>query len=190
MKPILTIICLCYNQKEYVEQAVKSVFSQKNSSFEVIIVDDNSTDGSPEKIQELAKKHPFSHVILHKENQGNCKSFNEALKLAKGKYIIDLATDDFFLEGAFQKQIAFFEKQADNVGMLFSNAEIVDAKGQFIKHHFEINSDEKAIQKVPSGWLFTEVLKRYFINVPSMVMRKSWLIELGGYNEKTKLRRL
>ena len=184
MEPVLTVVCLCYNQKEYVEEAVKSVFSQQDVPFEVIIIDDYSTDGSGDKIKELAKEYPFEHLILHQENKGNCTSFNEALKLAKGKYIIDLATDDYFLEGAFKRQIDFFEKQEENVGMVFSNAELVDEKSGFIKHHFPIDEKGASLEEVPSGSLFKDVLEKYFICVPSMVMRKSWLIELGGYNEK------
>ena len=183
MNPILSVICLCYNQKQFLEEAIQSVFSQKGVVFEVIMVDDCSTDDSQNLIRTIAENVDFAHVILHEVNVGNCKSFNEALILAKGKYIIDLSCDDFFSVGAFENQIGFFQNQRDDVGMVFSNALIVNYKGSYIKHHFEIDKIGEAIEHVPSGNLFAEVLKRYFICVPTMVMRKSWLMSLGGYNE-------
>lgn len=183
MKPLLTVICLCYNQEQYVEQAIRSVFRQTGVAFECIVVDDCSTDNSQRVISELAEEFLFEQVIFHSENKGNCRSFNEALQLAKGKYVIDLAADDYFLEGAFQRQINFFDKQEETVGMIFSNAELVNQQGKLVKHHFEVNKNKKAIVPVPSGKVFAEVLARYFICVPTMVMRKSWLLALGGYNE-------
>jgi glycosyltransferase involved in cell wall biosynthesis len=184
MNPILTVVCLCYNQGRYLEQAITSVFSQQEVSFEVIIVDDCSTDDSQLLIGLLANKYKFDEVILHKKNVGNCKSFNEALKLARGKYIIDLAADDYFHKGAFHKQMKFFEQESLNVGMIFSNALIVDEEGGYINHHFQLDSLDNSIDKIPSGAVFADVLDRYFICVPTMVMRKSWLLELGGYNEE------
>ena len=183
MKPLLTVICLCYNQEKYVEEAIRSVYQQSGVTFECIVVDDCSTDNSQGVIGQLAKEFSFDHVILHQENIGNCKSFNEALVLAKGKYVIDLAADDYFLKGAFQKQIDFFEKQTTDVGMIFSNAELVNEQGQLVKYHFSVNQFNKAIDVIPSGSVFADVLARYFICVPTMVMRKSWLISLNGYNE-------
>ena len=184
MSPLLTVICLCYNQEQFLEEAIHSVFSQEGVVFEVIIVDDCSSDGSQGLIKKNVEKFTFAHTILHDRNVGNCKSFNQALKLAKGKYIIDLACDDYFSKGTFEKQIDFFEKQKRNVGMIFSNAFIVDDKGAYIKHHFTVDKKDRAIVSVPSGKVFADVLERYFICVPSMVMRKSWLIGLGGYNEQ------
>jgi glycosyltransferase involved in cell wall biosynthesis len=183
MKPLLTVICLCYNQEKYIEQAIRSVFQQTKVPFECIIVDDCSTDNSQVVIRELATEFHFKKVILHSDNKGNCRSFNEALQFAEGKYIIDLAGDDYFLGGAFQEQIVFFESQSEEVGMVFSNAELVNEKGTFIKHHFEVNNKKQSIQNVPSGKIFADVLARYFICVPTMVMRKTWLLELSGYNE-------
>ena len=93
-KSLVTIICLCYNQEEFVLESLESVISQDYNQIELIIVDDCSTDNSKIVIENWLLNFPQIQFIANNTNLGNTKSFNKALKLAKGKYIIDLAADD------------------------------------------------------------------------------------------------
>ncbi|MBV6645362.1 MAG: glycosyltransferase family 2 protein, partial [Cyclobacteriaceae bacterium] len=92
-QPLVSIICLCYNHEKYVRQAVESALNQTYPLIEVIIIDDHSTDNSLQMIEKLQQSYPQLRVLSNEENMGNCKSFNKALKLAKGEFIIDLAAD-------------------------------------------------------------------------------------------------
>ena len=178
----LTIICLCYNQAEFLEEAVASVFSQNEIEKQVILVDDASTDNSREVCKRLMSKYDFDEVFLHEKNLGNTKAFNHALRHAKGEYVIDFACDDVFMENAFVEQINCL-KLHPNVGMLYSNALFVDENGVESGYQYAVDQDGNAIEKIPSGNVFLYVLKKSYINTPSMVMKRDWLIELGGYNE-------
>lgn len=183
---LVSIVGISYNQVSFIEEALTSILQQNYPHIELIVVDDASSDKSQEIIKYFFKIHQVDfpiHFIFHQENQGNCKSFNEALALCKGKYIIDFALDDVMLPERISKQVAFFEQCSPQTGIIFSNAEIISEKSDFIQYHYAINSEKKAIKPPPQGKVFRNILEKYFICPPTMMLRKTMLIELGGYDE-------
>ena len=109
-KPLVSVICLCYNHARFVREAVESVLNQSYKNIQVIIADDASTDNSIEEIHSLKATYAPVELLLFSKNLGNCKAFNEALKLAKGEFVIDFATDDVMMSDRIEKQVAFFER--------------------------------------------------------------------------------
>src|SRR5687767_6161263 len=95
--PLVSVICLCYNQARFVREAVASVLAQTYPHVELIIVDDASTDDSAAVIRSIVQDNPAIRCLVLEKNVGNCKAFNTGLSLAKGDYIIDLAADDLLL---------------------------------------------------------------------------------------------
>jgi len=178
MKPLVTVIALCYNHKAYLREALQSVFRQTYPAIEIIVSDDCSQDGSVELIRDVIREYPGDIRFLQSgQNLGNCRSFNKALKLARGKYIIDFATDDLMLPDMVEQMVAAFEEHPDTYGVLFSDAVYVNAEGKFLKQHF------KAGDHIPDGDVYKDVVQRYFIAPPAVMMRKSMLEALGGYDE-------
>ena len=200
--PLVTVICLCYNHEKYVKAALESVLFQTYSAVELLIVDDASQDKSVQKIQEFmqelpqyleaftdktlrAKRQEFSmEFIQNTLNRGNCTAFNQALKLAKGKYIIDLAADDMLLDDRITEQVEIFETLDESYAVVFSNTLDIDPNGSALRYHYPVNDQGKTKVNVPSGDVYVNILKAYFISTPSMMMKKSVLDELGGYDEK------
>jgi glycosyltransferase involved in cell wall biosynthesis len=160
-----------------VEEAIASVINQTYGAVQIIIVDDCSEDNSSAIIQKIALHNPQLQVILLPHNLGNCKAFNLAFPLAKGKYIIDFATDDVMLPQRIEQQVAFFELQQENVGVIFSNALLISESGDSLGKHVESNA------YVPQGDVFAEILRRYFICPPTMMFKKQVFDSLGGYDE-------
>ena len=182
MSPLVTIICLCYNQKDFVQEAVQSVIEQDYPYIELIIVDDASTDGSQDLIKDLARKRPKIKTLLLNSNQGNCKAFNQALDLAKGKYIIDLAADDVLCPNRVSYGVEELEKLPDHFGVHYGDAILIDKAGALLGYHFaQIHHFKNKTQK-PSGDVYKEVLEHYFIASPTMMIKKKVLNELGGYD--------
>lgn len=93
----ISIIMPVYNSEQYLRKAVKSIQSQSDPDFELILVDDGSKDSSGAICDELAKEDNRITVI-HKENGGMCAARNQAMKIAKGKYIGFCDNDDEFFE--------------------------------------------------------------------------------------------
>ena len=178
--PLVTIVCLCHNQGAYVKYAVDSILAQTYNNIEIILVDDASTDNSKEAIAEIIALQPNIKFINIKENQGNCKSFNMALNIAKGKYIIDHAADDVLMENCVSIGVAQLEEKGNDYGIHFSDAIYINEKGEEIGLHK--TSSFFAEQEVPQGYLFAEVLAKYFICPPTMLYRKSMIDSVGGYD--------
>ena len=96
--PILTVYTCAYNASAYIQETMESVERQNGfKSFEYIIIDDHSTDDTPEKIAKFAVKHKNVTWIRNDKNKGLASSSNLALKHAKGKYILRLDADDYFI---------------------------------------------------------------------------------------------
>ena len=127
-KPLVSIVCLCYNHAAYVEEALKSVFGQTYPNLQVIIVDDASTDNSIEVIRRTLTQHPHIQLLALPQNMGNCKAFNQGLRLATGEYIVDFATDDVMLPERIEKQLQLFSQLDSSYGVVFTDANYIDTR--------------------------------------------------------------
>ncbi|OXA76663.1 hypothetical protein SAMN05444397_101151 [Flavobacterium aquidurense] len=184
-KSLVTIICLCYNQEKYVVESLFSAINQDYPFIEVIVVDDFSTDNSKETIEKWLINYPEVQFIPNETNLGSTKSFNKALKLAKGDYIIDLACDDVLLPNCVSSQLkAFQESSFKNLGVVYGNAELINDKGNSYFYYFPVDFDKKTIEKRATGDIYLSVISggNSICSVSSMV-KKSVFDTLNGYDE-------
>jgi glycosyltransferase involved in cell wall biosynthesis len=176
--PRVTVICLCYNHERFVREAINSVLHQSYKNIQLIVVDDASTDKSKEIIERMARENKDIELVLLKENQGNCKAFNRGLALAQGEFLIDFAADDVLLPNRIAVGIAHFENVSARYGVQFSDAAIIDEEGNPCGLH-----SERFTHTVPQGDIYKNLISTYFINGPSMMVRKKVFDMLGGYDE-------
>ncbi len=132
---LVTVICLCHNHQAYVREALTSVLNQTHSGIQLIVVDDASTDGSKEVIQNFVNQHPDIEYLNLSENVGSCKAFNLALRKAKGAFIIDLAADDVLLPDRIQEGLTCFGKAGNTYGLQFSDAHMIGPAGNTLSLH-------------------------------------------------------
>ncbi|MDZ7647251.1 MAG: glycosyltransferase [Cytophagales bacterium] len=177
--PLVTIICVCYNQARFVEAALDSVINQTYKDIELIVIDDGSTDGSPKIIKRWIASHPETTLLINATNLGYCKTFNKAYKISKGEYVIDLAADDILLPNRVEVGIKVFMKAGQDYGVTFSDAEHVDEQGTFLRLH----SAKYPHHTIPSGDIYKDMIDRYFICSPTMMFRRSVIDHLSGYDE-------
>lgn len=177
--PLVSVICLCYNHEQFVEEAIQSVISQTYPNIQLVIVDDHSLDRSAEKIRGMLKRVPSAEFIALPNNLGNCRAFNKGLDRAKGEFIIDLAADDVLMPQRVEKGVRALQSAGDRVGLNFTDAELINEKGETLGFH----SDRFPHASIPQGDIYCEILTRYFINSPTMMIRKAVFEKLGGYDE-------
>ena len=103
---ILTVVIPSYNSQEYLERAVKTTLINADD-IEVIIVDDGSTDNTPQLADDLAKKYQNIVRVIHKENGGHGDAVMTGLKNAKGMYFKVLDSDDWFNTKALNAILVF-----------------------------------------------------------------------------------
>lgn len=180
--PLVSIICLCYNQKAFVGQAIRSVRAQTYQNIELILVDDGSTDGSKDEIRELLAGTETRFIDLPK-NIGNCAAFNQGYRASKGEYLIDLAADDLLLPTRVELGVRDFSQGAHNAGVHFCDAFLIKENGQTMGTHYSRNSEGRIIEQIPTGYIYQSLISRYFICPPTMMFRRSVLDALGGYDE-------
>jgi GT2 family glycosyltransferase len=123
----LSIIIVNYNVKNFLDQCLNSVFKAiTNIDAEVYVVDNISTDGSVEMVQE---KYPQVKLIANKENVGFSIANNQAIKLAKGEYVLLLNPDTVVEEDTFEKCIEFSDKHPKLGGL---GVKMIDGTGTFL----------------------------------------------------------
>ena len=122
---LVSIIMPSYNTAAYIEETLKSVFAQTYTNWEVIIVDDCSTDNTLEILDKIKDKRV--HVYVNEQNSGAAVSRNRALRKAKGQWIAFLDSDDLWKPEKLEKQIAFMEK--NNYYFSYTNYEEISSEG-------------------------------------------------------------
>ncbi len=116
MASLISCLIPVYNGEKYLALALDSILNQTFQDFEIIVVDDGSTDKSHEILAAFAKKHSKIQV-RRKENGGIVDALNHGLKFCTGKYIARMDCDDIAIEDRFETQISEFEKQKDAVAV-------------------------------------------------------------------------
>jgi glycosyltransferase involved in cell wall biosynthesis len=177
--PLVSVICLCYNQGRFIEEAIRSAVNQTYSNIEVLVVDDASTDDSVQRIISLVAEMPSAKTLFLKTNHGHCRAFNQAFRMVAGEFIIDLAADDALLPERVATGVAELERLGPSYGVHFSDAEWTDATGRRLFVH----SEKYPHETIPVGHIYTELISRYFICPPTMLFRRSVVDALGGYDE-------
>ena len=97
MNELISVIVPVYNVEKYLRKAVQSIQNQSYKNLEIMLINDGSTDSSGDICDELAASDSRI-VVIHKKNGGVSTARNEAQKLAKGKYVINVDSDDYIHE--------------------------------------------------------------------------------------------
>jgi len=192
----LSVIIVSYNVKYFLEQCLCSVQRALDNDVEVIVIDNNSSDGSVEYLQ---PRFPFVRYIASKENPGFAKANNQALQEATGKYVLFLNPDTIIPEDLFTSCVDFMESHAE-AGAL--GVRMIDGSGRFLK---------ESKRGFPSPWVafckmagLTKLFPRsanfakyYMGHLPEkyvhvvdalagacMLVRKDVLDKTGGFDEQ------
>lgn len=138
-EPLVSIITPNYNGQKFIKNTIESVIKQTFQNWEMLIVDDGSTDGSDKIIKEYAKKNPrikFLKTNLSKFPKlvpGPGAARNTAIEAAKGKYIAFLDNDDLWHSKKLEKQTSFLEK--NNYSLVYTWYDIIDEYNRKIGEH-------------------------------------------------------
>jgi len=177
----ISVYITSYNQKEFLKEAIDSVLAQTIQPYEIVIIDDASTDGSQDLIEEYCIKEPNIISYFNKENKGITKTRNIALSLVKGDLITWLDGDDVYLPDKLKTQYQLI--QQTNADLVYTNFYISEDQIDSIKRVW--CSD---ISKIPqNNNILKEVLCRDFPRNALFryeMITKELLNDTGGYDEK------
>ena len=170
-EPQVSVIIPSYNCARYIFQAVESVLIQEGCTFEIVIIDDGSTDSTEEVLA------PCRHRIRYvkQKNQGVAAARNHGISIAKAGLIAFLDADDYFFPGKLAAQANIMLKRPD-IGMVHSGWQRVDAEGNKLL-------DVRPWENIPELNLTTWL--RWKPVLPSaMMFRREWLQYVGGFDPR------
>jgi len=156
---------------------------QDYPNVETILIDNGSKDKSPDIIKSLDRDFDSVRSFCLSENLGNCRAFNLGLSKASGDFLIDLSADDVLLPDRIMEGILSFEHSGDAYGVNFTDAAYINEKGETTGFHYKRDKSGRLTSRIPTGNVYDELLARYFICTPTMMMRSSLMEQLGGYDE-------
>ena len=171
-RPLVTVYIPCHNYGEYLQEAIDSVFAQSCRDWELIIIDDGSTDETPKICTRARQADPDRVRLVHNERaQGLQANANQVLEMARGKYIMRLDADDWLDESALLVMSHCLEAR-DEVALVYPNFVYVDAVGRRlgVENRKKIG-DEARLLDLPAHGACTMVRRRV-------------LKALGGYDEE------
>lgn len=170
--PRISVLMTAYNAEKYIAQAIESILNQTYTDYEFIIINDGSTDDTPNIIQKYADQDSRIIFVDNKQNQGLIAVLNQGLDMAHGEFIARMDADDISLPQRFEKQIAYLDMNPE-VGVLGTLIQGFDAM------------DAEGIQ-IPVVTVF-DLLKQNYIAHPSVMMRKEVLDKYSlRYNPEYK----
>lgn len=170
--PRVSVLMAVHNGRDHVRQAMDSIYRQTYQNFEFIIVDDASTDGTAEMLQQW-KDHRTA-IIRNETNLGLTKSLNIGLQHCRGEYIARMDADDISLPERFARQVDFLDRHSD-FAMVGSSYYRINGEGT-IEKVINVPADDSAIRK----WL----RQKSPFGHGTVMMRRSVLAGCGGYNER------
>jgi GT2 family glycosyltransferase len=124
--PTLSFIVLSYNYADLIGQTVRSILDQTVQDFEVVVVDDASSDRSVEVVQSFGD--PRIKLLVNEQNLGGAGSYNRAVRAATGQYLVNLDADDWIAPDKCERQLAYM--RGDNAAVLGTHVNFVDRLGQ------------------------------------------------------------
>ena len=172
--PKVSVIIPAYNNGKYIEQAIESVFKQTFPDYEVIVVDDGSTDDTRSKLENYRLKIRY----IYQENQGSAAARNTGISLAKGELVAFLDADDYWLmPEKLEEQVAYFDQQA-SLGLINTGWRVVDQEGNQIQ---TVQPWHEAPELNLETWL-----RRKCVRTSAMMIRRKWLELVGGFDEELR----
>ncbi len=169
MEFLVSVIIPTYNRANFLSEALESVFSQSCQGFEVIVVDDGSTD----ETSQIVSKFP-QVIYIRQQHKGVASARNLGIKYAKGDLITFLDSDDLWLPKKLEYQIAFFRNHPEAVA--------VQTEEIWIKNGKRINPKKKHLKE--GGWIFHRCVKLCLVSPSGIMLRRKVFEEIGQFDEE------
>lgn len=175
-KPTVSVVIATYNYGRFLKEAIDSVLAQTYKDYEIIVVDDGSTDNTREVVEPYLRLPNFSYRHLGK-NRGQPRAKNRGIRESRGEFIAFLDADDVWLPGKLEKQIPLFERSRE-VGVVYCD-------------HICFCDDQNLPQvghpPYARGWVTRNLMFHNIVPFSSSVVRKECFEQDGMFDESIPL---
>ncbi len=167
--PTVSICVSTYNREAYLGQTLESIRAQTYQNYEIVIVDDGSTDGTEEMICQL----PYKVSYAWQENAGCAAALNRLIQLAKGQYIAFIDSDDVLMPDAIERMVRVLEGKSEDVFVY----------GPYLRMAENGLVYGKSKRRLYSGYVTRYLFKTIFASLCGSMFPKKILQEAGGFDE-------
>ncbi|RKD27580.1 Glycosyl transferase family 2 [Caminicella sporogenes DSM 14501] len=172
----VSVIIPTYNYEKFIHNAIDSILNQTFKDYEIIIVDDGSTDNTAE----IIKKYNNEKIsYFYKENRGPAAARNLGIKKAKGDYICFLDADDAFMPEKLEIQVDILDKNK-NIGLVYTNFLYVKNNLSSTYYHYRCKNFSCHKNALQHLWY------ENYINTSTVMTVKEYLFKVGLFNENYK----
>lgn len=168
--PRVSVVTPAYNRSRWLGEALESALTQDFAPFEVVVVDDGSTDDTPRVVRSFGDR-----VRYHRQdNAGQSAAVNRGVELARGDLVAFLDSDDAWLPGKLRRQVPMLDGDP-GAAVLYAEVEYMDGDGRALR-------DARRAEHTPSGDILEPLLRENFLRTPSVIFRRAAFLEAGGYD--------
>ena len=175
MTPKVTVLLAVRNGEPYIHEAVRSVLDQTFTDFELLVVDDASTDATAEIIEGFGDGRV--RLLRNEQNLGQVPSLNRGLREARGEYVARLDADDVCRPTRLAREVEILDGDA-RVGLVGTWMEAIDERGRRLGHLRKDLTDYV-------DFVYHTLIMRVYVSHPSAMYRREPVLALGGYDEAT-----
>ena len=172
--PTVSVIIPTYNRAHLVGRAIQSVLDQTYQDFELIVIDDASTDNTEEVVKSFNDER--IKYLKHDENKGVAAARNTGIKVARGEYIAFQDSDDEWFSQKLEKQMKVFEAASPEVGVVYTGFWRIESNKKIYI------PSEKVARK--EGNIHAELLRGNFVDTPTAVVKKDCFAKVGIFDER------
>lgn len=176
---MVSIILPTYNRIKLLGMAIESILKQTYPYFELIIVDDGSTDGTEGFVSGIRDDRIRYHKL--EKNSGQSKARNYGIAQARHDYIAFEDSDDFWHVNKLAVQMEHLQKAAPEVGFCYHKA-----RHNIDSRHYVIMPDEKIAAEKKSGDIYAQLLNDNLVDCPTILAKKECILQAGGFDETMK----
>ena len=173
MKCEVSVIIATFNRREMVTEAIRSVLAQREARFELIVVDDGSTDDTAEAIELAVEESTVPVRVIQTENRGAAASRNLGVEAAQAPLIAFLDSDDLWAPGKLARQLDYMQAHPD--------CEISQCDEFWIRNGRRVNPGFRHLKR--AGDIFIESLRTCLISPSATIMRTKFFRDAGGFDE-------
>jgi hypothetical protein len=170
---MVSVVIATFNRANLLSETLRSVFSQTYCDFEIVVIDDGSTDDTRKVVAQLAGECPQVRYF-YQANQGRSAARNRGIEMARGKYVAFLDSDDIWLPSKLETQVTALETRPE-YAMAYSSAAVIDDAGNLLPHVYRASA---------SGDIYPDVAFYVPVTVllPTVLVRTDALRHVGPFD--------
>ncbi len=166
----ISIVVLSYNQGQFIEETLKSIFNQSYKNYQVIVIDGRSQDKTIKILKKYQKKYPEKLTWISEKDKGQTEAINKGLKLAKGDILTYLNSDDLYEKNTLAEAVDFFKKNPQ-AKIIYGQGKFINEKGRYLGNYKTQHPD------------FNSLFKECVISQPTVFFKKEAYKKIGEFDE-------